>query len=175
MPPSWSNVFGAKFFIPKSTLKYILERPCISQALWDLCRINEISFGICKMNGINLGLYRKVYVFSGYEITTAMEAVQENEKGLLRKLEEFRVRPSKVTAELFYYALTTPVWQDIQRNLFVWFDVYSEIEASDWTTYGELKQLVTNVRQEDDARVVDTCRCFLVFLGFLFDRLPYSL
>ena len=86
--------------------------------------------------------------------------LKEDEKQFLKKLEEFRQRPSKVSAELFYYTLTTPAWQKIQSVLFEWFDIYSEIDSSDLTTFDELRHLATSVRQEDNQRVVDICRVF---------------
>jgi len=87
-------------------------------------------------------------------------SIKEKELGLIKYLEEFRLRPSKVSAELFYYTLTTPTWNKIQKVLFEWFDIYSELGSSELTTYDELKHLVTSIRQEDDQRLVDICRVF---------------
>ena len=70
-----------------------------------------------------------------------MSSIKDNEKYLIKYLEEFRLRPSKVSAELFYFTLTTPVWTNIQKVLFEWFDIYSELGSSELTTYDELRHL----------------------------------
>lgn len=68
-------------------------------------------------------------------------SITEKELDLIKYLEEFRLRPSKVSAELFYFTLTTPVWTNIQKVLFEWFDIYSELGSSELTTYDELRHL----------------------------------
>ena len=98
--------------------------------------------------------------FLGHLFSEGMASIKEKELDLIKYLEEFRRRPSKVSAELFYYTLTTPAWKKIQKVLFEWFDIYSELGSSELTTYDELKHLVTSIRQEDDQRLVDICRVF---------------
>jgi len=87
-------------------------------------------------------------------------SLTECEVDLLKYLREFRLRPSKVSAELFYFTLTTNEWKSIQKTLFEWFDIYSELGDSSLSNYQELLELVTSIRQDDEQRLVEVCRIF---------------
>lgn len=86
--------------------------------------------------------------------------IKENEKILLKYIHEFREKPSKVSAELFYYSRTTETWKMMEKVLFNWLDIYSELGSSDITTFSELCQLTTNIQPPDEDNAAETCRIF---------------
>ena len=95
----------------------------------------------CKIILLSCTSFACAGVRGSDQLTPTMSSIKDNEKYLIKYLEEFRLRPSKVSAELFYFTLTTPVWANIQKVLFEWFDIYSELGSSELTTYDELRHL----------------------------------
>ena len=86
--------------------------------------------------------------------------IKGNEKILMKYLNEFREKPSKVSAELFYYSRTTATWQAFESVLFNWLDIYSELGSSEYTNFNELCLLATNVQPVDELHNAETCRVF---------------
>lgn len=75
--------------------------------------------------------------------------VEENERTLLKHLEEFRKRPSKVSAEFFYHSRTNASWKLMEKILYTWLDIYSELDSFEGTNFDELLKLVRNIRAQD--------------------------
>ena len=87
-------------------------------------------------------------------------AFEENEKALMKYIYEFRLKPSKVSAELFYFSRTNASWKAMEKLLFNWLDIYSELGCSDVTTFVELRALVENIRPPDEQYSAETSSIF---------------
>eukprot|EP00493_Phyllostaurus_siculus_P001428 UN01436 len=75
--------------------------------------------------------------------------VEESERSLLQHMQEFRKRPSKVSAEFFYHSRTKDSWKLMERVLYTWLDIYSELDSFAGTNFEELLKLVRNIRAQD--------------------------
>lgn len=86
----------------------------------------------------------------------------DSEKALLKYLNEFRLRPSKVSAEFFYNSKTRDSWDMIEKTLFLWLDIFSEFDALPETSFKELFNLVKSLRSLDENNTADTSRVFFL-------------